>query len=152
MMSILLFSLDKKAQIEEVETLIYKKNDSTNNVDIDIAISRTPRELAIGLMGVKKLPPASGMLFIFESERKVDEGFWMYQTLIPLDIAFLNKNGEILSIHQMEPCKAKEFQDCPKTYSHYPYYYALEMNKGFFNKYGYTEGDYVDLGFLETKS
>lgn len=151
MISILLFSQNKRESVEKIEITIYQKGKTVITKDINIEISKTPREIAVGLMGRKKLPKESGMLFVFDSERGVDDGFWMYQTLIPLDIAFLDKRGKILSIHQMEPCKSKEFDKCPTTYPDYPYYYALEMNKHFFNNNGFSAGDRVDVNSLKTK-
>lgn len=149
MISILLFSLSERESMERVETTIHQKDNIT--IDVNLEISRTPREITVGLMGRSKLSENSGMLFVFDSQRGLDDGFWMYQTLIPLDIAFLYKKGEILSIHQMEPCESNDFNKCPITYPEYPYYYALEMNKNFFNKNGLSEGDIVDIEFLETK-
>lgn len=151
LISILLFSFSKQESIEKTETFIYQKENISITKGVDIEISRTPREIAVGLMGRNKLSKNSGMLFVFDSQRRLDDGFWMYQTLIPLDIAFLDKKGEILSIHQMEPCESKDFNKCPTTYPKYPYYYALEMNKNFFNKNGLSEGDIVDINFLKTK-
>ena len=49
-----------------------------------------------------------GMLFIYERPRYL--GFWMLNTLIPLDIAYLDTRGEIRQIGQMQPC---ERQSCP---------------------------------------
>lgn len=147
--SILLFSLNERKAMERVETTIHQKDNIT--IDVNLEISRTPRDIARGLMGRTKLSQNSGMLFVFDYKRDTDNGFWMYQTLIPLDIAFLDKEGKILSIHQMKPCRSKEFEECPSTYPDYPYYYALEMNKDFFSENNLSEGDYLEIDFLKTK-
>ncbi|MEC8897176.1 MAG: DUF192 domain-containing protein, partial [Pseudomonadota bacterium] len=57
-----------------------------------------------GLMGREALAENAGMLFSYDYERSPEQGFWMYQTLLPLDIAFLDNEGVIVSIRQMHPC------------------------------------------------
>ena len=71
------------------------------------------------------LPDDAGMIFLFEEE--IAGGFWMKNTLIPLSIAFVAGNGEIVRILDMEPCEADpcEIYDPGVTYSS-----ALEVNQG----------------------
>lgn len=54
-----------------------------------------------GLQGVAKLEDNEGMLFVYDEPQTV--GFWMKDTLIPLDIIFIDQDGEVLSIYQGEP-------------------------------------------------
>ena len=63
---------------------------------VEIADTELARER--GLMFRKELPPGRGMLFEFQREQQV--GFWMKNTLIPLDMIFIDGRGRIVSIAQ----------------------------------------------------
>ena len=63
---------------------------------VEIADTEPARER--GLMFRKELPPGRGMLFDFHREQQV--GFWMKNTLIPLDMIFIDGRGRIVSIAQ----------------------------------------------------
>ncbi len=103
--------------------------------EIWVEVAKTPEEAAQGLMGRKHLDKDGGMLFIFENEGY--HAFWMKNTLIPLSIAFIDKEGRIVKITQMKPLTLKSHAP-PK-----PVLYALEMNKGWFSTNGIREGDIV---------
>ncbi|MCU0847302.1 MAG: DUF192 domain-containing protein [Spirochaetes bacterium] len=80
-----------------------------------------------GLMFINRLPEDEGMLFVFTSESK--QNFWMKNTFIPLSIAYAAKNFTINEIHDMRPL------DISATYpSRKPAMYALEVNRGWFDK------------------
>src|SRR5207248_5562602 len=66
---------------------------------IDLELARTPAEHERGLMFRDYLPPDSGMLFIYTAQSS--EGYWMYNTLIPLSIAWIDRNGTIVDIQDM---------------------------------------------------
>ncbi len=103
--------------------------------EIWVEVAKTPEEMAQGLMGRKHLDKDGGMFFIFENEGY--HAFWMKNTLIPLSIAFVDKEGRIVKITHMEPLTLKSHAP-PK-----PVLYALEMNKGWFSANGIREGDTV---------
>lgn len=102
-----------------------------------------------GLMGRAELAPDAGMLFLFEGPQSADAGFWMFRTLLPLDIAFLDQKGRILAIRQMTPCPSPDPTRCPLYRPGVPYRAALEVNLGYFAAHGVRVGDRVDLGVLE---
>ena len=58
-----------------------------------------------GLMGLKKLKNYNGILFIYDTPKKVN--IWMYNTYIPLDIIFVDKNKVITSIKKGIPLSKK---------------------------------------------
>jgi uncharacterized membrane protein (UPF0127 family) len=103
--------------------------------EIRVEVARTPEERAQGLMGRERLGKDDGMLFIFEVEDR--HGFWMKNTLIPLSIAFIDREGRIVRITDMMPLTL-DSHDPPR-----PVLFALEMNRGWFKTNGIREGDVV---------
>lgn len=91
-----------------------------------------------GLMYRQDMPADQGMLFIFPYPQKLS--FWMKNTYLPLDIAFIDQRGIITDIHQMAP-----LDTVPRYASSVPTIYALEVNQGFFAQHGIETGDTVKL-------
>ena len=85
-----------------------------------------------GLMMRERLGPNEGMLFVFE--QKAGHCFWMKNTLIPLSIAFLDDDGTIANIADMQP--QSEQSHCPARAVRY----ALEMEQGWFARRGLKAG------------
>jgi uncharacterized membrane protein (UPF0127 family) len=100
---------------------------------IDLQLARTPAEHEQGLMNVQLLPTNSGMLFIYAAQ--ADESYWMYHTLIPLSIAWIDRDGTIVDIQDMPVLDdPSDYQEASRhIYSPAaPYWYALEVNRGWF--------------------
>lgn len=91
---------------------------------------------AHGLMEVEVLPEGTGMLFVFDQDRV--GGFWMRDTLVALDIAFVAADGEILDVMAMDPCTS---EPCAVHDPGVPYRSALEVPQGFFERIGIRAGD-----------
>ncbi|WP_170335717.1 DUF192 domain-containing protein [Ruegeria arenilitoris] len=73
------------------------RNDKTQiSFNVELAIS--PQERARGLMFRESLSQRSGMLFVFDPPQRV--AFWMKNTLIPLDIIFLDRTGLVTHVHE----------------------------------------------------
>ncbi len=87
---------------------------------------------ARGLMFRERLGPNEGMLFVFEASGR--QCFWMRNTLIPLSIAFIDDDGSIVNIEDMQP--KTEDSHCSAR----PVRYALEMEQGWFGKRGLKAG------------
>lgn len=113
-------------------------------IRIDAEVADDPDEKTIGLMGRKELAEGSGMLFVFSRPQPM--GFWMKDTLVPLSIAYINGEGVIREIHDMQPLDESGinsvFQDLV---------YALEVPQGWFAKKGILAGDKV-LGLPKPSS
>lgn len=113
---------------------------------VEVAADRERRQQ--GLMERTALAPDAGMLFLFDEPQAWDAGFWMFRTLLPLDIAFLDQEGRILAIRQMVPCPSTAPRNCPLYRPGVPYRAALEVNLGYFTAHGIRVGDWVRLDRL----
>ena len=100
--------------------------------NINAQLAQTPEQRQIGLMFRASMPANEGMLFAFD--RPDQQCFWMKNTLIPLDIAFVEDSGAIVNIEQMKP------QTVGQHCSQKPVRYVLEMNEGWFAKRGVKPG------------
>ncbi len=97
-------------------------------------------EKEVGLMGVKKLHPNQGMLFVFDPQEKVY--FWMKNTLIPLDIIFI-KNDKIIDIvENVLPCA---LDICPLIGSKEKVNFVIELNSGRAKELGFEIGKNIYL-------
>lgn len=110
---------------------------------IRVEVARTEREKAKGLMFRESLGKDEGMLFIYDREEMLS--FWMKNTRIPLSIAFIDQQGRIVDIQDMEPFSLRT------RVSARPAQYALEVNQGWFKKNGIDVGDSVHLPFTVPK-
>ncbi|MEI8313645.1 MAG: DUF192 domain-containing protein [Verrucomicrobiota bacterium] len=93
-------------------------------------------ERSSGLMLRESLAADSGMLFVMPSVAPAT--FWMKNTLIPLSIAFLDQNGTIMEIHDMQPKDEKTVRSAFPRIA-----YALEMQQGWFAKKNIWPGEKV---------
>ena len=100
-----------------------------------VEVADTAEKRTGGLMFRDKLDKDAGMLFVFEKSAKTS--FWMYNTTIPLSIAFIDEKGIILQIEDMKP------KDLTPIYSKYKVLYALEVNQGWFETNKIKIGDVV---------
>jgi uncharacterized protein len=112
--------------------------------EVRVEIAETPASRAVGLMGREELAQDAGMLFLFETDRPANAGFYMYRTHIPLDIAFADAGGRIVAILTMDPCTRSQWF-CPGYPPGAPYRMALEVNAGFFAERGIAVGDRLHL-------
>jgi len=111
-------------------------------VKINIEYAVTPDELKQGLMNRPALSKNSGMLFVFPDEKSRE--FWMKNTLIPLEIMFINTKGRINEITVMTPCPP-DVGTCPTYTSKLPARFAIEVNTGFTANNWIIEGDILEI-------
>src|SRR5690554_1124573 len=140
----------EKAQYCVLNTAPQTEQNGLNNhvgVNLTLELARTTGEIAKGLMHRESLESGHGMLFIYTAERK--RAFWMFQTLLPLDIAYIDQHGVILETLEMEPCRSIFASRCPNYPSAYPFMYALEMQQGEFAKWGIVAGTQLKEGSCE---
>jgi len=108
---------------------------------VAVRVADTVERQTHGLMEVPELPDGTGMLFVYPQDHQ--RAFWMKNTLVQLDIAFISAEGEILQILTMQPCEA---DPCPTYPPRVTYRDALEVPAGWFERVGIGEGATVTRG------
>lgn len=99
-----------------------------------VEVADDHEERARGLMFRESLPRSAGMLFIYEQPAPL--AFWMRNTLIPLDMIFLDETGVVRKIHE----NAIPLDETPISGGDAPMLAVLEINGGLARKLGITEG------------
>lgn len=117
-----------------------------------VEVARTSEQRGFGLMVRPELDPGSGMIFLYDSIQPDSAGFWMWRTRMPLDIAYMDSTGQIVSIRQMAPCESPYASDCPEYNPGVPYRSALEVNRGWFEEQGFGVGDRVVVDSISRPS
>ena len=103
-------------------------------IKAEVASTEAQREQ--GLMFRKQMATNNGMVFVFDEPAGVC--MWMKNTLIPLSVAFLDKNGAIINIEEM---KAQTLDShCAEKAA----FYALEMNQNWFKQRNLKPGTVID--------
>jgi uncharacterized membrane protein (UPF0127 family) len=104
-----------------------------HRIEAEVAANNAARMQ--GLMQRKSMAPQRGMLFVFD--RDAQHCMWMKNTFLPLSVAFIDEQGRILNIEDMQP--QSEDNHCAAK----PARYALEMNVGWFAQRGIKRGDRI---------
>jgi uncharacterized membrane protein (UPF0127 family) len=107
-------------------------------VSVELAI--TAEEQAKGLMHRESMDENAGMLFVFTKEKI--PGFWMKNTLIPLDMIFIGSDNKVKEILVAEPCKK---EPCVGYKPKEKVMYVLEVNKGFTERHNVSIGDEIKI-------
>lgn len=124
-------------QLDIIEVIYTADNGVEHSLITEIA--DTPYKRAIGLMDRSTLDADKGMLFIFETERRVS--FWMKNTYIPLDIIYLDSQLQVVKIYEnTTPNQTTELYD-----SEFSIKYTIEANAGWAELSGIEVGDFVRL-------
>jgi uncharacterized membrane protein (UPF0127 family) len=134
----------------EAANLLKIKNKS---FQVWVADSESERRRGLMYVTSEEMAPLAngterGMWFIFPNDQSAMHGFWMKNTIIPLDIAFVRSDGRIVTIRTMAPRDERHY------YAKAPYRYALEVNANTFSRLGIKEGDSVEIpkSLLKTSS
>ncbi len=102
-------------------------------------VARTADQREQGLMDRTELGEDAGMLFVFETAE--ERSFWMANTVLPLDIAYMDPQFRIFTIKPMEPMSEELVESDGRAQ------YALEVNQGWFAEHGVTVGAQPQLVF-----
>ena len=117
------------------QLVIEKVNGDTHAFDIETVT--TIEDMAKGLMHRTEMAEDAGMLFYFGGQ-EVERRFWMKNTLIPLDMIFIKRDGTIHHIHENAVP-----HDLTLIPSRGPVAAVLEINGGLSAKLGFKVGDKV---------
>jgi uncharacterized membrane protein (UPF0127 family) len=127
---------------KEGELSLHRATSDSLIARFEIEIADNDYEIQRGLMDRESLRDDQGMLFIFPDLRP--RSFYMKNTLIPLDIIFIDQDSKIVSI--VRDAVPLDETSLP---SQVPVRYALEMNAGLSERLGLEQGD--SMKFLKTK-
>ncbi len=111
---------------QEAQTGLQRTLIQAGMFQIDAQIAQTPLQRQIGLMFRKEMAVHEGMLFVFEEAQT--QCFWMKNTLLPLTAAFVDDDGSIVNLVDMQP------QTTDSHCSEKPVRFVLEMHQGWFAK------------------
>jgi uncharacterized protein len=117
------------------EKLVIVTHDGVQHV-FDVEVATTPRQQQVGEMFRKSVPPDGGMLFVWPKPQS--SPMWMENTLVPLDMVFINPDGTIRSIAENTVPQSLAVID-----SHGPVLATLELAGGTTALLGITVGDKV---------
>jgi uncharacterized membrane protein (UPF0127 family) len=120
---------EKKITFKKEGVLSIVNSDDDLVVEFDIELAETPYERETGLMYRNELHENNGMLFLFDTSEL--RGFYMKNTLLTLDLLFVNSAFEIVHIHK----NATPF-DTKTISSEVPVQYVLEIKGGLSDKFG----------------
>ena len=108
---------------------------SIKGIPLVVKLADDEASRANGLMNTSGLERNTGMLFRWP--KPGTRSFWMKDTSIPLDIAYIAEDGRITNIERMEPFSLRSI------ISSEPATCALEVNRGWFDEHGIAAGDVV---------
>ena len=103
-----------------------------------LRVAATDLEKARGLMGVTKLADEEGMAFMYEAETRMS--FWMKDTPLDLDIAFVARDGTVLEVRTMTAGDTETTSSLSDQVR-----FAIEMRAGWFGHFGVKPGDKVNV-------
>jgi uncharacterized membrane protein (UPF0127 family) len=109
---------------------------------LSVEVSNSVREIERGLMDRESVPNGTGMLFVYgpnAGQRK----FWMKNTLVPLDIIFVDSNLRVINVEHASPgFTGEKVCSNPDYYcSDGPAQFVVEANRGYANRTGISPGD-----------
>ncbi len=137
-MAFIAFFLLTAAAVQAIPDLPVKFDKASIEVkgqEYPVEYAQTYEQRARGLMYRKSLCEDCGMLFRFSTPKRAS--MWMKNTFIPLDVAFIDRNGVITDIKALEPHNLESVGASEEVI------YALEMNQGWFARQNIKVGDQI---------
>ena len=125
--------------------VIFSSANSTQIV-FTCEIAQSYEEKSQGLMFRQELTDDRGMLFVYETQQNLS--FWMKNTLIPLDIIFLDKTGIVINIESADVEPDTSDIDLKRYNSTSPAKFVVEINQGLSGLYGIKKGTPVLIEYV----
>jgi uncharacterized membrane protein (UPF0127 family) len=136
----LLLLVGAQTSLPRTEVWIARGDSQEEIARFTVEVADTPETWEHGLMERTALAPNAGMLFIFPDV--APRTFWMMNTLIPLDMLFIDADHRVINIQEnAQPCAAP--RRCPTYNSTAPAKYVLEIPGGRARALGVKAGDHV---------
>lgn len=124
-------------QLADLDTATLKIGE--NEFEVWIADTWDKRMEGMMFLNDGDVEANQGMLFLFEEDST--NSFWMKNTLIPLDIAYIDKDKKIVTTYTMKALDSRPNQYLPEA----PYRFALELKAGTFEELGISPGMTVEF-------
>ena len=112
---------------------------------VQALVADTPQKQEGGLMFVKNLPEDKGMLFVFDADQ--EQSFWMKNTLIDLDIVFLNSHQTVTSVAAQMPRSYTYTPDDQVAYTLGYGQYVVELAAQTAAKHGVVPGAKITFAY-----
>ncbi len=123
--------------VKEGEVTFLSKDDRRRLAKIEVEVAKDTTKRQQGLMYRSYMDEDKGMIFIFEREDM--QAFWMKNTILPLDILFIDSKGAINAIHKSTtPYSEKSLPSKLKSQ------FVVEVNAGYCDRHGIKEGDLIE--------
>ena len=110
-----------------------------------LAVAADEASRARGLMGVRRIPPNEGMLFVFPDVAGAHHEFWMKDTLVPLDMIFVEDDGTVSSVFANVPAPKPRTSDANVARRAGTGRYVIELAAGGARRTGITVGTRLPL-------
>lgn len=114
---------------------------SAPHARLRVQIARTEQQRERGLMGVRTLAAHTGMLFVFDTDAPIE--FWMKDTLVPLDMVFIGKNGIVRTVFANVPIVPLDSPDTAIPRRDGIAKYVLELPAGEAARDGFRYGVHI---------
>ncbi len=113
-------------------------------VELCLLLADTDTRRSRGLMEVTDLAGYDGMVFAWPAP--TSSAFYMFNTRLPLSIAFYGSDGRWVSAADMDPCPSDVAAECPLTFAAGPYRWAVEVPQGDLPALGMVDGSTLSVG------
>lgn len=127
--------------VKEGEVKFLKAADKSLVKQIDVEVATGIEEQRQGLMFRSHMEENNGMLFVYPNQSRLT--FWMKNTLIPLDIIFIDSKGIIDTIYRKTTPHSESSLPARRNVQ-----FVVEVNGGFSDKFGIKEGDLIEYQIL----